>query len=81
MLRKGTIQRHLVADVGVDSNMQFYLVAYGIVETENNETWKWFIEQCKKAIGEDYRGTPWANMNNRHYVCYFVLNSDLKTNE
>ena len=70
MLRKGTIQRHLVADVGIDSNMQFYLVAYGIVETKNNETWKWFIEQLKEAIGEDCGGSPWTIMSDRQKVCY-----------
>ena len=68
---KGPYKGILLAAVGVDANMQFYPLAYGIVETENNETWKWFIEQLKEAIGEECRGSPWTIMSDRQKVCCF----------
>ena len=67
---KGPYKGILLAVAGVDANMQFHSIAYGIVETKNNETWKWFIEQLKEAIGEDCGGSPWTIMSDRQKVCY-----------
>ena len=48
---KGPFPGQLLTAVSVslDPNNGIYPVAYGIVETENIESWTWFLEQ----LGED----------------------------
>lgn len=42
---KGPFPGQLLTAVSVDSNNGIYPLAYGIVETENLESWTWFLEQ------------------------------------
>ena len=68
---KGPYRGILLAAIGVDANLQFYPLAYAIVETENMETWRWFIGLLKEVIGDNYNGTPWTVMSDRQKV-YFI---------
>ncbi|WJX90242.1 hypothetical protein P8452_72159 [Trifolium repens] len=38
-----------------DPNDQYFPLAFGVVETETKESWKWFIELLMKDIGQDNR--------------------------
>nr|KAJ0185448.1 hypothetical protein LSAT_V11C900489180 [Lactuca sativa] len=41
---KGPFPGQILTAVGVDSNNGIYPLAYAIVETENTDSWKWFLE-------------------------------------
>ena len=70
---KGPYKGILLAAIGVDANLQFYPIAYGIVETENVQTWKWFIVLLKEAIGEHYNGISWTVMSDRQKVILLAV--------
>lgn len=57
-----------MAAIGMGGNLQFFPLAYGIVETKNHEAWTWFMEQLKDTIGERYKGQPWIIMSDRQKV-------------
>ncbi|XP_076905297.1 uncharacterized protein LOC143561018 [Bidens hawaiensis] len=48
---KGKFNGVLVAATSVDSNSSIFPVAYGVLESENKNSWIWFLELLKKAIG------------------------------
>ena len=47
---KGPCQGQLLAAVSKDSNNQMFPVAWAVVEIENKNTWKWFIEQIREDL-------------------------------
>ncbi|XP_052624780.1 uncharacterized protein LOC111898031 [Lactuca sativa] len=46
---KGPFPGQVLSAVGLDSNNGIYPLAYGIVESENTESWKWFLDN----LGDD----------------------------
>ncbi|XP_076929889.1 uncharacterized protein LOC143594459 [Bidens hawaiensis] len=48
---KGRFNGVLVCATGVDGNNSIFPVAYGVLESENKNSWIWFLELLKKAIG------------------------------
>ncbi|GKB79144.1 mutator type transposase [Tanacetum coccineum] len=46
----GALKRGFREGVGVDANNGIYPVAYGIVESENQYSWTWFL----KCLGDDF---------------------------
>ncbi|XP_076924475.1 uncharacterized protein LOC143586914 [Bidens hawaiensis] len=48
---KGRFNGVLFGATGVDDNNSIFLVAYGVLESENKNSWIWFLELLKKAIG------------------------------
>ena len=76
---KGPYKGILLVAVAVDGNLQFYPLAYEIVEVENKETWEWFVKLLKEAIGENYNGVPWTIMSDRQkvFTILLLLNEEL----
>ena len=51
MLPQGEIWGELLTAVARDANDQMLPLAYAIVEVENKETWKWFLEILVDDLG------------------------------
>ncbi|KAL4555574.1 hypothetical protein LXL04_038197 [Taraxacum kok-saghyz] len=48
---KGKFNGVLAAATGVDGNNSIFPIAYCVLESENTQSWTWFLESLKKAIG------------------------------
>lgn len=44
----------LLSAIGLDSNEEIYPVALGIVDSENDDSWDWFIKKLFDALGSEY---------------------------
>ncbi|XP_062113715.1 uncharacterized protein LOC133824757 [Humulus lupulus] len=42
----------MLCEVALDANNHLYPVAFGIVDSENHDSWKYFMSKLKEAIGE-----------------------------
>ncbi|GJW88839.1 mutator type transposase [Tanacetum coccineum] len=61
---KGPYPGQVLTAVGVDPNNGIYPLAYGLVETENTESWTWFLTQ----LGDDlelYRNSNFTFVSDR----------------
>ncbi|KAK2410603.1 hypothetical protein QL285_045960 [Trifolium repens] len=45
----------LLIVVGRDPNDQYFPLAFGVVETETKESWRWFLQLLMEDLGEDKR--------------------------
>ncbi|XP_076932750.1 uncharacterized protein LOC143598412 [Bidens hawaiensis] len=50
----------LLAAVGRDANNQMYLVAWAVVEGENNDSWEWFMDELRKCLEVSDGGKGWT---------------------
>ncbi|XP_020094138.1 uncharacterized protein LOC109714112 [Ananas comosus] len=48
---KGKFKGIIVSAIALDGNNSVFPVAYGVVESENAESWEWFLVALKEAIG------------------------------
>ena len=42
----------MLAAIAQDANRQLYPVAFGAVDSENNDSWMYFIMKLKEAVGD-----------------------------
>ncbi|KAL3649199.1 hypothetical protein CASFOL_005602 [Castilleja foliolosa] len=48
---KGKLGGTLLLATAMDGNKQIYPIAFGIVDSENNESWNWFLVKLHEIIG------------------------------
>jgi hypothetical protein len=68
---KGPFPGQLLTAVGIDPNNGIYPLAYGIVETENLQSWKWFLT----CLGDDldlYRNSNFTFISDRQKVHFII---------
>ena len=51
----------------------YFPVAYAIVEIENGETWAWFFNMLKDAVGQHLEQQPWTIISDRQKVMRLFL--------
>ncbi|XP_028078288.1 uncharacterized protein LOC114280148 [Camellia sinensis] len=54
---KGRYKGHLLAATSKDGNQGLFLLAFAIVDAENQDNWMWFLSQLLKAVGSGQRLT------------------------
>ncbi|KAL5576963.1 hypothetical protein UlMin_018662 [Ulmus minor] len=62
---KGPYRGVLLEAISLDANLQFFPVAYGIMEIEDSQTWHWFLELLIEAAGRDLHHKPWCIISDR----------------
>ncbi|XP_076921988.1 uncharacterized protein LOC143583617 [Bidens hawaiensis] len=67
---KGLCKGELLTATGRDANNQIYPIAWAVVEVENKDNWKWFIECLKDDIGISY-GRGLTFISDQHKVQLF----------
>ncbi|KAL6567148.1 hypothetical protein OROMI_015552 [Orobanche minor] len=58
----------LLSAMGTDPDCGIFPVAYAVVETENKESWGFFLKCLEKFIGPFDDGKPWNFMTDRQKV-------------
>ncbi|XP_020972540.1 uncharacterized protein LOC110269195 [Arachis ipaensis] len=58
---KGYFGGQLLTAVGQDANNQLFPIAYGVVDAETRENWRFFLEELHTDIG-DYNENGWVFM-------------------
>ena len=49
---KGPYKGVLLVATAQDGNSKCYLIAWGIVDSENYDSWTWFLTRTKEVIGD-----------------------------
>lgn len=49
----GSYKGTLLTALAQDGNFQIFPIAFGVVDTENDESWRWFFTQLKVVIPDD----------------------------
>ncbi|XP_023634034.1 uncharacterized protein LOC111829354 [Capsella rubella] len=49
----GSYKGTLLTALAQDGNFQIFPIAFGVVDTENDDSWRWFFTQLKVAIPDD----------------------------
>ncbi|CAN1848533.1 hypothetical protein LINPERHAP1_LOCUS38969 [Linum perenne] len=71
---KGEVDGMLLAAVGKDGNNQVYPIAWAVVESENRDSWSWFIQALVEDLGiVDGRG--WTVISDQQKGLVASLNS------
>lgn len=64
---KGYYGGQLLVTVGIDTNDCIYPIAYATVESENFESWAWFLELLKEDLGIN-NSHHWTFMSDKQKV-------------
>ncbi|XP_023760232.1 uncharacterized protein LOC111908649 [Lactuca sativa] len=62
---KGKVKGELLAAIGRDGNNQIYPIAWAVVNVENKDNWKWFIELLQSDI-ETVQGNGLTLISDQH---------------
>jgi len=55
----------LLVAMGQDPNDQYYPLTVAIVESENKDSWKWFLQKLLSDIGHEHK---WVFISNQQKV-------------
>ncbi|XP_016172531.1 uncharacterized protein LOC107614918 [Arachis ipaensis] len=70
----------ILAAVAQDANHHIYVIAWAIVEIENTDTWKWFLEMLHADL-EDYKTNGWCFISDMQKDFIDNLNKIKRVNE
>jgi len=62
----------MLTAVGIDPNDCIYPIAYGVVEVECLESWRWFLQTLKEDLGIQ-NTYPWTIMTDKQKVRFLTL--------
>jgi hypothetical protein len=62
----------MLTTVGIDPNDCIYPIAYGVVEVECLESWRWFLQTLKEDLGIQ-NTYPWTIMIDKQKVRFLTL--------
>ncbi|KAL4390820.1 hypothetical protein AHAS_Ahas03G0183300 [Arachis hypogaea] len=65
---RGYYGGQLLTAIGHDANNHIYPIAYAVVESENKESWKWFLEILQEDVG-DFQANGFNFMSDMQKVC------------
>ncbi|XP_059629954.1 uncharacterized protein LOC132272902 [Cornus florida] len=60
---KGPFRGMLMSAVRLDGNNGFYPFTVAVVESETNDSWKWFLDHLHKFLGDTATNMPWTFMS------------------
>src|SRR3954471_20018392 len=63
----------LLIAVGRDPNDQYFPLAFGVVETETKESWRWFIQLLMEDIGQDKRIVFISDQQKVEFIISIIL--------
>ncbi|XP_031095138.1 uncharacterized protein LOC115999427 [Ipomoea triloba] len=69
---KGVMKGELLAAVGRDSNNQMYPIAWAVVEIENTDSWKWFLQLLIQDLGINNSWNWTVISDQQKCTCVFV---------
>ena len=58
----------ILAATGRDANNNMYPIAFALVESENNNSWEWFLICLRDCIGDGEQHGGWVFMSDRQKV-------------
>ncbi|KAL5575748.1 hypothetical protein UlMin_017447 [Ulmus minor] len=62
---KGPFGGIMLGAVSLDANLQFFPLAYAIVEVEDKDSWAWFLTMLRDGVGENLDVRPWVLISDR----------------
>ena len=68
---KGPFGGIMLGAVSLDANLQFFPLAYAIVEVEDKDSWAWFLTMLRDGVGENLEVRPWVLISDRQKVSMF----------
>ena len=75
---KSTCKGTLLVTTCQDGNYNCYPIAWGVVDSERDESWTWFLTQLKVIIGEPDGGVATIFPQATYGACYLHVRQNLK---
>ncbi len=69
---KGNYGGVLLSAIALDGNNELFPVAWAIISSEDEESWKFFIWHLKHVLEPSQRGDNWCIIPDRQKVCKLV---------